>query len=132
MAAVAKRPVKSDDFVDKMDQFANELMDKARSSDVSLQSGLDTFKELARWVGIKNRLGDLDGTGESLDEFRAKLRSSEAPPRSGAPRGANWAKRNSTPHIVGGQGGSALDAIRRKLPSANAGDDAGAGDDLEC
>jgi len=130
-----KQSRRDNEFLGKMDDFANELMDKARVDDVSLQTRLDTFKELARWVAVKNRLSDLgDAGGESLDELRRRLRASQAPPRSGAARAAN---RGGDPftssygrygrYYPDGEGGAALDAIKRKLPGADDGDDAGPG-----
>lgn len=127
----------ADPFVDRMDTFANDLMDKAKDVEVGLQARTDVFKAICGYLAVKHRITDTDGAGESLVDLRRKLNAPQAPPRSGKARvptpaiggdpfTAAWNRRGI--HYPDGQGGAALDAIKRKLPGADAGDDADAGD----
>lgn len=133
----AKAP-KGDSFVQEMDEFAKELMGLAKGATkldegaVSLQTRLDVFRQLAAWVAIKNRLNEADDGG-ALDELKRRI-TGTGPPSAGKARGdlkfkphaAAWAQHGSK--YPDGNGGSALDAIKRALPRPDAGDDDGAGD----
>jgi len=142
MAAKNAKTSKRDEFVADMDNFAKELMSLAKGVNegvqVSLQMRLEVFRQLASWVAIKNRLSD-DPDGGALDELRNRLRSTKGPPGGGAARNPhpggnpfNSAWNRFGKHYPDGNGGSALDAIKRALPRPDAGDDVDAGDDLEC
>jgi len=130
MAPPKKKP---DDLVVRLDSVASSLLDKATAEGVGLQEGLDCFKEVARWVAIKKGLTPPDG-GESLDELKRKLgqangttggRTARGKPLSGGNQFA--ASHARFAHRPDGDGGSALDAIRAKVPRPDIGDDAGAG-----
>lgn len=130
-----------------MDKFANDLMDKADNSNVKIEEGaepqpeigltsrLEVFKEVARWVAIKNRLGDDGDAGAGLDDLKRRLRNSEAAPRRGTSRAPpKWGDplyaadvRRAQLH-PSGDGGAALDAIKQRIPEPDVGDDDGAGD----
>lgn len=137
-----KPPGKADPLIDRMDKLSNALMDKAEIVDVTLQAALDVHKQVASWLAIKNRLTDLDETPGGLDELRRRLRSAETPPRRGAARepGKGGDHFNAARHALhsrgirypDGEGGAALDAIKRRIPGSDPGDADGAGDDSEC
>jgi hypothetical protein len=133
-----KKP--TDELVVQMDELAKELMTLARKpakegEEPSLQSQLDVFKGIAGWVAIKNRIAAPEG--DDLDDLKQRLKSA---PRGGAARNPTGRGRNSfeasAAALAGrfspGNGGPALEAVKRALPRANAGDDDGAGDDSEC
>ncbi len=135
---------KTDTFIVEMDSFAKDLLDLAKGvnviseDQVPLLTRLDVFRQLAQWVSIKNRLSEADPEGDVLDGLRNKLR--KGPPGGGTTRGktarggnqfgASWAAHGSK--YPDGDGGSALEAIKRALPRPDAGDDGGAGDGAEC
>lgn len=121
---------KSDSLVFKLDQFASDLIGGCK--DVPIQQRVDIFKEVARWVGIKNRLDEASDEGAVLHGYRDKLAGSDAPEakpdpdrrargglfegqRAGARKGgaARWGNNNDTANDYGG---SALDAIKSRLP----------------
>jgi hypothetical protein len=119
---------KSDNLVEKLDAFALELL--AATEGGGVQQKVDIFKEIARWVGIKNRLdtGDTD-EGSRLNGYRDQLANPAPPPaepdrpgrainKPGAARAASlkrWAK-DGGPDTADDNGGSALDAIKSRLP----------------
>jgi len=127
-----------DQVVAKMDEHAIRLLDGM--NDVTVGSSpsdapvlshtaqLDTFKAVGTWVGIKNRLQDAANEPGDLNELRQQLRRREAASRSRKTIGRAFAQRATLPD---GDGGSALDAIKRRIPDANAGDDDGAGNGTE-
>lgn len=147
-AAKTAKTAAADPLVAEMDQFAKELLNLARCANnsgeppgepVSLQQKTDVFRQVGGWVAIKNRVLDTDPNGGALDDLRSRLRGTPGPPREGAARGrarggdrfaASWA--NNGAHYPDGNGGPALEAVKRALPSSNASDDADASDDLEC
>jgi len=122
---------KTRSLVDEIDEFAKELMQEARSvndsdetAGIPLQTKLDVFGRVAQWIGIKNRLTDLD-QGAAIDEFKRRL-------KEGRNTEAGKRKARHFRNFPDGDGGSALDAIKSRIPQPDAGDDASAGDDLEC
>lgn len=101
-----------DPLIGEMDAFAAELLKGAKSdTNTSTQAKIDVFRTITQWIGTKNRL--VDDEGEDLDVIRAKLRA-PAETAGGTPR--------RRPDAFDGTGGSALAAIKRKLPRSNAGD----------
>lgn len=139
-----------DTMIGDMDNFAKELMSLAKGTTkvaedgVALQTQLDVFRQLAAWVAIKHRIQDSDGTGEDLDDLKRRLGSAPSTPRAGKARGpvVSGLRNGATPgdpfvasnsrfNRPDGHGGSALDAIRRALPSANARNNDSAVDDSE-
>lgn len=149
--AMMAKATKTDPIVAEMDKFAKELMDEARSVNVkvegdaaaddrqpvTLQTRLDVFRQLAQWVGIKNRLNEADPDGGSLDDLKRRVRAKSPPyrgtariPGPGGNQFASSAVKNAR-RYPDGDGGSALDAIKRQLPPTDAGDDDGAGDGAE-
>lgn len=106
---------RGDPLIGEMDAFAAELLKGAKSDTTTSQAKIDVFRTITQWIGTKNRL--VDDEGEDLDVIRAKLRGSPSETAGGTPR--------RRPDAFDGIGGSALAAIKRKLPRANAGDPAG-------
>ena len=124
MPAKPKPPPKGDPLVERLDTFANVLLDKASGDGIDFRDQLDAFKEAARWIAVKKGLGD-GGSGESLAEFKQRIHAeaSEADRRTARSiRGPRVAIREPPR-----SGGHALDAIKGRLPDANPRNDAGGG-----
>jgi hypothetical protein len=119
---------KKDELVKSVDAFANELRELARKDDIILQVRLEVFRELARWVAVKNKLSETEESGDGLSELRQRI---NRPPQKGAPSERASQRRESFSRFPENpaRGGSALEAIKRALPRANGGDDANDGDD---
>lgn len=129
------KPKKVDSLVNAMDEFANKLIEANKADNVAIATRLDVFKAVSGWVGIRNRGADRDSDeppGEGLNAYRERLKSapSERAPgaRNQAAAGrASSAARNGTTY-PDGNGGSALDAIKARIPKSNVVGDHGAGD----
>lgn len=117
-----------DPLIARMDAFAGQLLDKVQAEGIEFRDQLDAFKELARWIAVKKGAIDPSKGGESLDDFRRRLEAPNGAAHSGAP-GHGLAPRiiSRHPRKPGGTGGSALDAIKARIPGADSGDDAGRG-----
>ena len=117
-----------DPLIARMDTTAGLLLDKVQGDGVELRDRLDVFKELARWIAVKKGIDPEGKGGSSIDDFKRRLEPPYGAPHSGAP-GHGLAPRviSRHPRKPGGTGGSALDAIKARIPSANPGDDAGRG-----
>ena len=114
-----------DPLIARMDAFAGTLLDKVQAEGIEFRDQLDAFRELARWVAAKKGI-DTEKGGSSIADFQRRLEPPYGAPHSGAP-GHGLAPRaiSRHPRKPGGTGGSALDAIKARIPSTNAGDDAG-------
>lgn len=128
------KPDKSGDpLIARLDAFANSLLDtvqtvpKEGEQTIEFRDKLDVLKELIRWVGVKKGIPDGDNGG-GIDDFKRRLEPPYGAPHSGAP-GHGLAPRiiSRHPRKPGGTGGSALDAIKARIPGTNSGDDAGRG-----
>jgi hypothetical protein len=147
----AKKPIKkADPFITGMNEFAKDLMDKARGVTVlasgepppTLQMRLDVFKALTGWVATRDKLSGQNDEDGLLDDLRRRHRASGRSPHIGE---ARESKRSGIPvHTAAAMGaaarygrdydngGSALEAIKRALPLPDDGDNGGAGDGSEC
>ena len=117
----------------RMDYLARDLMAKASDGTLPLEERVGIFKEIAKWVAIKNKLDDSGSEGSGIDEYRNRLKSAAA---GGAPDpGPDARARPVKPPkpefaIVGEPEGSRLAELRRRLPPVP-GDNGGGGLDLE-
>ena len=116
-----------DPLIARMDAFAGQLLDKVQGDGIEFRDQLDAFRELARWVAAKKGI-DTEKGGSSIADFQRRLEPPYGAPHSGAP-GHGLAPRiiSRHPRKPGGTGGSALDAIKARIPGADSGDDAGGG-----
>ena len=121
--AKPKPPPKGDPLVERLDTFANVLLDKASGDGIDFRDQLDAFKEAARWIAVKKGLGD-GGGGESIHEFKARIHAEDSEADRRASRRFGPRRVVSTPPNSGGR---ALDAIKGRLPDANPRNDAGGG-----
>ena len=98
----------------KQEALALDLLKSAESSD-SLDMKMDLFEKVGKWVWIKNKLED-DGAG-GIADYKRRLHAepSEADKHKAAGR-SRGAEQN---------GGSRLNAIKSRLPTANDGGDDG-------
>lgn len=127
------KPKAVDSLIKGMDEFANKLIEANKADNVAIATRLDVFKAVATWVGIRNRGADRgdEPPGEGLNAYRERLKSapSERAPgsRNQAAAGRASAEAKYGP-LPDGNGGSALDAIKARIPKSNAVGDHGAGD----
>ena len=116
-----------DPLVARLDAFAGQLLDKVQGEGIEFRDQLDAFRELARWVAAKKGI-DTEKGGSSIADFQRRLEPPYGAPHSGAPsHGLAPRVISRHPRKPGGTGGSALDAIQARIPSADSGDDAGRG-----
>jgi hypothetical protein len=122
-----------DPLIARLDAFANSLLDtvqapvKEGEQPVEFRDRLDVLKELIRWVSVKKGIPD-DDKGEHLNEFKRRLRQDDGTSDSGKIDPGRYPRTiTRLPSKSTARGGSALDAIKARIPSTNAGDDAGGG-----
>lgn len=113
------------DIIAQMDTFALDLLSGAKSAE-ALADKTAAFKEVAKWVAIKNRLEDAGEEGEGIRDLKSRFKSDDAKPTRGpgAGRGAHLRDRSRDPDEPGA--GTGLEALRARIPgSGRRGDDGG-------
>lgn len=116
------------DLIKRMDDLATNMLDAVQAPDTAHFDKLDTFEKVGKWIAIRNRLeGDDGGTG--IDAYKSRLRTPPRPPDSAAlratgPRGTDSWSHARAKHIERlaspDNGGPELDALKSRLPTANA------------
>ena len=98
----------------KQEALALDLLKSAESSD-SLDMKMDLFEKVGKWVWIKNKLED-DGAGGIADYKRRLHAESSETDKHPTARRSRGAEQN---------GGSRLNAIKQRLPTADVDSDDG-------
>ena len=111
-------PTKSSQVIAKMETLALNLLGKANEDDALLDTKLDVFEKMTKWVAVKNKLED-DGAG-GIADYKRRLQGA---PDKHPPRRSR-----------GETGGDRLAAIKSRLPVADDGgidgDSGGAGGEI--
>src|SRR5215470_2367443 len=111
-------------LIDRMDAMAHRLLDRSMEGEgeeqPSLASQTDTFKIVADWVRIRDRLDGADAPGKGLDEYRSRL---ESPPaeRAASPGRPGRKPRGAPLAALEGNGGPELAALQSRIPPTNVG-----------
>lgn len=64
-------PTKSSQVIAKMETLALNLLGKANEDDALLDTKLDVFEKMTKWVAVKNKLED-DGAGD-INRFKERI-----------------------------------------------------------
>lgn len=116
---------KEDSLVKAMDGFATKLIEDNNKDTIPLATRLDVFKALTGWVSVKNRIAALnpdDPEGAELDGYRNRIAAPKGETAERAPRyngragGLATAAKRWGSERDDDAGGSALDAIKARLP----------------
>ena len=114
-AQVMGRITRNEEIVRKMEAQAINMLDEVadKTKKHNLDTKMDVFERVGKWIAIKNKLENDDGGG--IAEFKRRLHGESETdkhyPPSRRPRGSK------APEPA--NGGSRLDAIRSKLPSGH-------------
>ena len=113
------------DIIAQMDGFALDLLTNAKSAE-ALADKVAAFKEVGKWVAIKNRLEDAEDEGEHLRDLKSRFKSDTAV-RTGHRSGVGLRGRH--PDSLDADepdAGTGLEALRARIPrTGNGGDDGG-------
>lgn len=131
---------KADNLVSLMDDFAQKLLQDAKSGSqdggepLPIGTRLDVFAKVSSWVGVRNRIED-SGDGAELRSYQDRIKAGGAahkrtPISAGSRSRPAYSRRGieaRNPDIkrIDGDGGAKLEAIKSRLPRANDGDAGG-------
>lgn len=122
------------DLVVDMDTEAEELLNRVKDEKVSLDTRLAVFSQVARWVQVRNRLGDRDEAAtELLNVYRSTIETGQqgalaereaerVKDLNDPPRRFLGRKQRAAKHGTRDNGGAELEALKSRLPRANVSD----------
>ena len=105
-------------IVHKVEALALSMLNRASGDKVAVDVQLDIFDKISRWIAIKNKLENDDGGG--IADYKRALfgEDKDNKPKKPASR-RSWSRKDPA------TGGARLDAIKSRLPAADAGGDDG-------